>query len=109
MSTATNLNNLLIQQWVAQRLELNAVERNLGSLGYDKETIQAYMAAFKKARYAKRHFSGFLCLGLGAFIGFLSCVLALLNPIPEWHDLFLFGLTSIAILVICWGLFCIFE
>jgi len=103
------LDTSLIQQWVAQKLDLPSVERNLSSHGYDKETILAYVREFKKARYAKRHFTGFLCLGLGAFTGFLSCVLAIINPMPHLHDFFLFGLTSIAILIIGWGLYCIFE
>lgn len=107
--TSLQLDTSLIQQWVAQKLDIRSVEHNLASRGFDKETILAYIREFKKARHKKRHFTGFLCLGLGAFIGFLSCILALLNPIPEWHDFFLFGLTSISILVICWGLFCIFE
>lgn len=107
--TSLQLDTTLIQQWVAQKMDIPTVEHNLASRGFDKETILAYVREFKKARYAKRHFTGFLCLGLGAFIGFLSFVLAIINPMPELHDFFLIGLTSIAILIIGWGLYCIFE
>jgi hypothetical protein len=48
-------------------------------------------------------------MGSGAFLGFLSCVLTLINPVPELYNLILYGLTSIAIIIIVLGLYLVFE
>jgi hypothetical protein len=48
-------------------------------------------------------------MGLGAFLGFISCVLSLTNPIPELYNVILFGLTSVAILIIVVGMYFLFE
>ncbi len=99
----------IIDKWVAENLGIQKVEQNLISLGYDEQTIEAYLRDFKKIKYAKRQSNGFTYLGVGAFLGFLSCVLSLINPIPELYNWILFGLTSISILIICIGLYNIFE
>lgn len=57
----------------------------------------------------KKQFNGFFCMGLGAFLGFISCVLSLTNPIPELYNVILYGLTSIAILIIVVGMYFLFE
>ncbi|KYP16304.1 hypothetical protein [Flavihumibacter sp. CACIAM 22H1] len=62
-----------------------------------------------KTNTAKRQFAGFLLMGIGAFIGFISCVLSLLNPIPELYNLILYGLTSVAIVVALIGLYLVLE
>ena len=64
---------------------------------------------FKQGKNAKKQFIGFICLGTGAFLGFISCVLTLTNPIPELFNIILYGLTSVAILIICAGLYLVFE
>ena len=57
----------------------------------------------------KKQFNGFFCMGLGALLGFISCVLSLTNPIPELYNVILFGLTSVAILIIVLGMYFLFE
>ncbi len=63
----------------------------------------------QRLKRAKQQNLGFILAGIGAFLGFISCVLTLWNPIPSIYDLVLYGLTSIAILVIFAGLYLIFE
>ena len=78
----------------------------------DQETttnIAHHPEEFKRVKNAKIQFTGFICLGTGAFLGFISCVLTLTNPIPELFNIILYGLTSVAILIICAGLYFVFE
>lgn len=56
-----------------------------------------------------RQTKGFICLAAGAFLGFISCVITLINPIPELYNLVLYGLTSIAVIIIFIGLYLVFE
>ena len=53
--------------------------------------------------------TGFICLGIGAMTGFISCVLTLTNPVPELYNVILYGLTSVAVTIIFIGLYFVFE
>jgi hypothetical protein len=61
------------------------------------------------ANLAKRQFNGILLMVIGAFTGFISCVLSLINPIPEFYGIFLYGLTSLAITLALIGLYLLLE
>ncbi len=63
----------------------------------------------KTAQLKRRGKTGLNCLFIGAFLGFLSCILSITNPIPDLYYHILYGLTSIAITIIFVGLYCIFE
>ncbi|MCC6288934.1 MAG: hypothetical protein IT249_13710 [Chitinophagaceae bacterium] len=99
----------LVRSWIGAKLSPADVEEQLNKSGFSEENIAAYLREYKKERYAARRFNGFVCAGVGAFLGFLSCVLSIINPIPELYHIILFGLTSVAILIICLGLYFVFE
>jgi hypothetical protein len=109
MEKTITIDTALIRSWIEAKLSVEDVEAQLHESGFSKETITIYLRQYKKERYAGRRFKGFVCMGIGAFLGFVSCVLTLTNPIPELFNIILFGLTSIAILVICLGLYFVFE
>lgn len=108
MPTAT-IDAATIQQWIAAKLEPQVIEEDLVSKGMDSTVISTHLKEYRRLRNAKKQFTGFVCLALGAFLGFISCVLSILNPIPELYNIILFGLTSVAILIICLGLYFVFE
>jgi hypothetical protein len=109
MGSSSNIDHSLLKQWNLNSLEPQALADQLVSQGYDSETVNAYVDAYKKFKVARKQFMGFFCMGLGAFLGFVSCVLTLVNPIPELYNVILFGLTSIAILIIVVGMYFLFE
>jgi hypothetical protein len=109
MPYSATVDNALLRQWHMSRLEPKAVEMELASRGFDRETITEYLEAYRKFKIEKKQFVGFFCMGLGAFLGFISCVLSLTNPIPELYNVILFGLTSVAILIIVVGMYFLFE
>lgn len=106
---ASTFNATLIQQWVATGKSISELETELISKEYDDITIAEIIAAYKKQRTAKRQFNGFICLGLGAFLGFVSCLLSIFNPFPEYYYGILFGFTAFAIAIIVLGLYLVFE
>jgi hypothetical protein len=109
MPNSATIDNSLLQQWNLSRLEPQAIEAELISKGFDSETIKEYLQAYRKFKIEKKQFIGFFCMGLGAFLGFVSCVLSLTNPIPALYYIILFGLTSVAILIIVIGMYFLFE
>ncbi len=105
----TAIDETILREWITAKLEPEAVEDQLRNRGLDTEQIREHLKTFRKLRNARRQYQGFFWTALGAFLGFLSCVLTILNPVPELYGVILFGLTSIAILLICLGLYFVFE
>lgn len=109
MSQTMVIDAVLFKEWVRERLSIEAIEQRLQQKGLDLESIQAHIQAYKKHCNAQKQFNGFIFLGIGAFMGFVSCVLSLTNPWPEWYNFILFGFTGLAVTLIFIGLYCIFE
>lgn len=99
----------IFQQWITTKQKPEAIKEELQKKGFDIDTINANLKEYKRLHYAKRQFTGFICMGVGAFLGFISCVLAILNPVAELHNLFLYGLTSVAVIIVFIGLYLLFE
>ena len=109
MSYTPPVDAAIIRQWLVKKLDIEKLRENLSAQGWQEDAIAAHLKEFRKARYAKRQFAGFMYLAAGAFIGFISCVLTLVNPIPELYNYILFGLTSVAMGLIFLGLYHLFE
>lgn len=109
MQSQSSLDTALIRSWIDARMEPSSVEAQLKMMAFTEEDIAAYLKEYKKERYAGRRMNGFICAGLGAVLGFISCLLTFFNTFPELYNLILFGLTSVAILLICLGLYLLFE
>lgn len=99
----------LLQEWLVTKMEPQAISESLLSQGHDEDFVNACLQAYKKAKNEKKQFAGFVVTGLGALLGFLGCVFSLVNPIPELYNLFLYGFTSLAILLIVGGMYMVFE
>ena len=78
---------------------------NSAGLGGSEE----FAATESRIRAAQRSSRGVRWIVIGAVLGFLSCVNGLCNPVPGIYEFVLYGLTSVAILLILWGLYLIFE
>lgn len=106
-STAINKN--VIATWANEKLSLEVVTQKLTDLGYDSETLNLAVQEYKKLKRSKRQSTGFCFTIIGAALGFISCLLTILNPVPSLYNIILYGLTSLAIVVIICGLYHIFE
>lgn len=107
--TAANINPTLMQQWINDRLDTEKIREQLLDLGFNDDAIAGYISEFKKLKYGKKQTRGFIAMAVGAFLGFISCVLTIINPVPELYGLVLYGLTSVAVLIIFLGLYWVFE
>ncbi|MEY5048625.1 MAG: hypothetical protein RLZZ175_1984 [Bacteroidota bacterium] len=106
-------NNILTQDYILQLTNQfeNSIklQENLKSQGWEDEAINQCIVEFKKLKSSQKLSSGLLFIIIGGAIGFISCVLCILNPLPEFHNLFLYGLTLISVLLIIYGMYVIFE
>lgn len=109
MHATVQINPEMIRSWQEEQLDQADIRKRLQSDGWDEENIALHLKAYKKALCAKRQFTGCVLLVSGALLGFISCVLTLLNAAPDMYHMVLYGLTSLAILLIFFGLYFIFE
>lgn len=109
MSTIAAIDQGLLRQWMADGLDLSAVEGKIQSLLLEPEIAGQYVKEYKKLKHARRQTRGFIWASLGALAGFISCMLSIFNPIPEMFNIILYGLTSVAITMIVVGLYFLFE
>lgn len=109
MHTSITVDPQTIRAWQDANVDASQIKEQLSAKGLDEESIHQHIKAFMKAKCAKRQFTGCILLISGAFLGFLSCVLTLMNASPGMYHLILYGLTSLAILIIFAGLYYIFE
>lgn len=105
----TVINTATMQQWLNNNLSTKKVEETLISSGYESGVISNYLQEFDKLRRAKKQFWGFVLMGIGGFLGFIACVMAMLNVIPDMQDFFLFGLTMLGISIVLYGMYLAFN
>ena len=89
--------------WRAKNLSEEVIIDELRQNGMDSLQIMEVLNFYKKKR------NDFVLTGIGAFIGFLSCLFTMLDLMPELRGFMLYGLTSIALVFIFAGLYYIFE
>ena len=109
MAETGSINSTIIQQWVVNKSDVEKIRNEMIALGHDEDSIEAHVKEYKKIVHSKKQEKGFMFAGIGAIMGFVSCVLSLTNPIPELYYFILYGFTSATILVIFLGLYFIFE
>lgn len=109
MSSSLDLKNADIQSWILNNLQEQDIEQQLVSKGVDPESIKNHIIEFKKTKHARRQTTGLILFIAGGFFGFLGFILAVINPIPSFYNVFLISTTSLAAIVICAGLYFIVE
>lgn len=62
-----------------------------------------------KSAIQLRQRNGLKFLAIGAFVGFISCILSILNPVESIYHINLYVCPSIAVALIFYGLYLIFE
>jgi hypothetical protein len=107
--TPPPVNRDIINDWIENRLDAGTIKDQLKAKGIDTSLADLYLKEYLRLRHEKKRFKGFMLAGIGAFLGFVSCVLSVLNPLPELFHVFLYGLTSLAIIFIVAGLYFLFE
>jgi hypothetical protein len=106
---AITIDETICQELLSAGLTPEAVKTALESKGIQTENISIYLEAIKKMRCAKKRSNGFICMALGAFLGFMSCVLTITHALPDMFDFIFYGLTTLAVCIVVFGMYCVFE
>ncbi|MBK7692246.1 MAG: hypothetical protein IPJ31_14460 [Bacteroidetes bacterium] len=99
----------LFDNWTHLNFSEEQIKEELLRKGYIEEKIFEILTLYKEKKSAARSTKGFILMVVGALIGFTSCMLTLLNVMPEMRDFFMVGLTTIAISIVVLGCYYVFE
>ncbi len=106
-STATYLK--FFDSWKSNNLSSEIIQQELSLEGYSNNEVEEIITLYKKKCDNDRMTKGFIMMGAGAFLGFISCVCVLLDFGPLMRDIFLYGLTSLSVIIAMAGLYLVFE
>lgn len=96
-------------QWSHLGYSVEQIEADLQDKGFIKEKVDEIIQLYKKHRSAAKSTRGFICMVIGALVGFTSCMFTLLDIFPEMREFDMVGLTSIAIGLVVLGCYYVFE
>ena len=109
MKEQSSVNSVLLKEWILNNVSAEVAEAELQQKGFDTESILLHLKELKKQLQVKRQFKGFILMAVGAFMGFVSCVLTLTEVFPDWYGPILYGLTFIGVSIVCVGMYFVFE
>lgn len=99
----------ICRQVLSVKPSAEGIEQELHKLGIHAGQIGEYVKAIRRMRNAKRRSVGFVCMAVGAFLGFLSCVLTITHALPGMFNVVFYGLTTAAVCIVVLGLYYVFE
>lgn len=103
------LYSVLFNEWKSKKLSVQLIREELISKKYPADETEEIITLYRKKHIDARFTNGFILMGAGAFLGFLSCVCAILDFAPTWRNFFLYGLTSLSVLIAMAGCYLVFE
>jgi hypothetical protein len=109
MDNSISSRDQLLQDWKAKNYSLDEIRLELTRAGNTEEDIATIIKEYQKLQEEKRRTIGFVYMAAGAFLGFISCVLTMMDLIPAFTGVFLYGFTTLAIIIVLIGCFLVFE
>lgn len=107
--SSIQINEHTIRNWVSNGFSEELVLDELRKLGVLEHEMEMHLKAYKHALFEKRKVNAFILLGASALLGLIGCIMSMINPFPDYYNLFLYGTTSIAALLAFGGLYLLLE
>ncbi len=109
MADTTSIDPAVIEQWIKNNFDHERIRQQMIAQGSDEASIEEHLQAFKKKKQLRKQGVGFIYIAAGSILGFIGCVIAMVNPFPEFYHMLLYGFGSISMLIVFWGLYQVFE
>ena len=99
----------LFRRWQQLNFSKSLVREELRNQGLSAEEITSVLEDYARYRIARRNTMGWIMMFTGGFLGLVSCVLTMLDPLPDFRGLFMYGFTSIAVTMAFYGCYLVME
>jgi hypothetical protein len=109
MVQAQTTNETLFRKWQQLKISKTVGHEELQNQGYSAEEIPSILEEYTRYRIARRNTMGWSMMCLGGFLGLLSCVLTMVDPIPDIRGVFMYGFTTVAVTMAMYGCYLVME
>lgn len=97
------------RKWHQNKISKSQIFEVLENQGLSHEEISSVWENYSRFRIDHRNTRGWLWMGIGGFLGLVSCVLTMLEPLPVMRGVFMYGLTSVAVSMALYGCYLVME
>lgn len=109
MVEAHTNSEMVFRKWQQLKISRSQVWEELKDRELSAEEIASVWENYSRYRIARRITQGWLWMGIGGFLGLVSCVLTMLDPLPDFRGVFIYGFTSIAVSMALYGCYLVME
>ena len=109
MTPSCTESEMLYRKWHQQKMSKARVMEELRSHPMSAEDMAAIWDNYYRYRVDKRNTLGWLLMGIGGTLGLVSCVLTMLDPLPDLRGLFMYGFTTTAVAIALYGCYLVME
>ncbi len=109
MNTNSEFDLNKLNTWIKLNYSEETVRNKLIGQSLQEIEIEKYLDEYRKVKSSKKFTHGFSMIGIGGFIGLIACILSMIIEHPHWNSVFLYGATSLGVIVVMYGLYQIFE
>jgi hypothetical protein len=99
----------VIQLMMAKGASEEEILAELSSHGITENEARDIISSWKKEKAVQKQKNGLALLVIGSIACFISCVLTIADVFPALNNFFLYGLTSMGVVVVFGGLVLVFE
>ena len=100
---------VLFRRWHQLKMTKAQVMEELQSQQLSSEDMAAIWDNYYRYRVDKRNSLGWLMMFAGGALGLVSCVLTMIDPLPELRWVFMYVFTTIAVSVALYGCYLVME
>jgi len=109
MEQTQTTNEALFRRWQQLKISRALGHEELLNQGYSAEEIPSILEDYTRYRVARRNTMGWIMMFTGGFLGLVSCVLTMLDPLPEMRGVFMYGFTTVAVTMAMYGCYLVME
>jgi hypothetical protein len=97
------------QQWHERRISKSQLFEELREQALSPDEIAVVWDKYSRYRVDRRSAQGWIWMFTGGAMGLVSCVLTILDFLPELRGVFMYGLTTLAISMALYGCYLVME
>jgi len=109
MTQTYTYSEVLFRRWHQLKMTKAQVMEELQRQPLSAEEIASIWDSYYRYRVDKRNSLGWLMMFTGGTLGLLSCVLTMVDPMPELRWVFMYVFTTIAVSIALYGCYLVME
>lgn len=103
-----DLSHLYIQ-WYSANQKKEQILQHLERQNFSVQDRDEIVKKYYQFKDAKRSHLGWILMLIGGIVGLISCILTILDFMPSLRNLWMYGLTSLGVIIAFYGCYLVME